>query len=150
MKPEDKIRSLIDNSDAITGPKTDQKILGDALRHMEETVQQKPAPSRPNIWRTIMKGKTAKLAAAAAILIGVLVLTSVFVKTNESVVLAGVLDRVEQAQAFMYKMEMTMTGSMISKMPARDWLKQAKSSMPKVSLPAATETSRPDCPMVNS
>ncbi len=61
-----------------------------------------------------MKGKTARLAAAAAILVGVLVLTSVFVETNESVVLAGVLEKVEQARAFMYKMDMTMTGSMMS------------------------------------
>ncbi|HCO93185.1 MAG TPA: hypothetical protein DIU00_04410 [Phycisphaerales bacterium] len=69
--------------------------------------------TRPNIWRTIMKGKTARLAAAAVILIGVLVLTSVFVGTNKSVALAGVLEKVERARAFMYKMEMTMTGSMM-------------------------------------
>lgn len=65
-----------------------------------------------------MKGKTAKLAAAAVILIGVIVLTSVFVETNKSVVLAGVLERVEQAQAFMYKMDMTITGSMVPEMAA--------------------------------
>jgi len=120
MKPEDKIRNLIDNSDVTTGPDTDKKVLGDALEYLEKLKQQQSAPSQPNIWRTIMKGKTAKLAAAAVILIGVVVLTSVFVETNESVVLAGVLDRVEQAQAFMYKGKMTITGSMSSKMPARE------------------------------
>jgi len=56
-----------------------------------------------------MKSKITKLAAAAVILIGVLILTSFFVGTNESVVLAGVLERVEQVQAYRYKMDITFT-----------------------------------------
>jgi len=78
-----------------------------------ESQAKQSAITRPSIWRTIMKGKTARLAAAAVILIGVLVLTSVFVGTNKSVALAGVLEKVEQARAYMYKMDMTMTGSMM-------------------------------------
>ncbi|MHC4169481.1 MAG: hypothetical protein ACYSWQ_21250 [Planctomycetota bacterium] len=111
MKPEDKIRSLIDKSDAVADLKTDKRILGDALEHMELKAPKQPVPGRSKIWRTIMKGKTAKLAAAAVVLIGVLVLTRVFVGTNKSVVLAGVLERVEQTQAYMFKIDMTMTES---------------------------------------
>ncbi|KPK35999.1 MAG: hypothetical protein AMJ65_16885, partial [Phycisphaerae bacterium SG8_4] len=118
MKPEDKIRNLIDKSNAGTDFRTDQRILADALEHMEMTVQKDPAPSRWKIWRTIMKGKTAKLAAAAVILTGVLVLTSVFVGTSENAVLAGVLERVEQAQAFAYKMRMTTTGNLTPGVPS--------------------------------
>lgn len=65
-----------------------------------------------------MRGKPAKLAAAAVILIGALILTSFFVGTNKGVVLAGVLEKVEQVRAFSYKMDMTMTGSMFEAMPA--------------------------------
>ena len=79
-----------------------------------ESKEKQSAIAQPNVWRTIMKNRITKLAAAAAvILIGVLVLTSVFVGTNKSVALAGVLKKVEQARAFMYKMEMTMTGSIM-------------------------------------
>ncbi|MHC4121674.1 MAG: hypothetical protein ACYSWO_29730 [Planctomycetota bacterium] len=60
-----------------------------------------------------MKGKTAKLAAAAVILIVIAILTNFFAKTATSVVLAGVLDRVEQARAFKYRMDMTITESMV-------------------------------------
>ncbi|UCE47797.1 MAG: hypothetical protein JSW47_19630 [Phycisphaerales bacterium] len=65
-----------------------------------------------------MRGKTAKIAAVAVILIGILILTSFFVETNTSVVLAGVLEKVEQARAFSYKMDMTMTASMFEVIPA--------------------------------
>jgi len=78
-----------------------------------ESQAKQSAITRPNIWRTIMKHGPARLAAAAVILISVLVLISVFVGTNKNVALAGVLDKVEQARAFMYKMDMTMTGSMM-------------------------------------
>ena len=78
-----------------------------------ESQAKQSAVTRPSIWRTIMKGKTARLAAAAVILIGVLVLISVFVGTNKSVALAGVLEKVEQARAFMYKIDITMKGSMM-------------------------------------
>ena len=58
-----------------------------------------------------MNSKSAKLAASAVILIGVLILIRFFVGTNKSVVLAGVLEKVEQAQAYRYKMNMTFTES---------------------------------------
>lgn len=69
MKPEDKIRSLIDNSDARTDPEVDRRILGGALEHMERTAQQEPAPNGPHTWRTIMKSRIMKLAAAAVIIL---------------------------------------------------------------------------------
>ena len=58
-----------------------------------------------------MNSKISKLAAAAAILIGVFVLTNVFVNTNKSIVLAGVLERVEKTQAYMYTVHITATES---------------------------------------
>ena len=72
MKPEDKIRNLIDNSDARTGPKTDQRILGGALKCMGTLQQEKSAETRPNLWRIIMKSRVSKLAATAAVIVIVL------------------------------------------------------------------------------
>ena len=72
MKPADKIKELINKSDVQTTSETDKRILGGALKHLEKLKQKKSAPNQPNIWRTIMKTRIPKLAAAAAIVIIVL------------------------------------------------------------------------------
>ena len=69
MKPADKIKELISKSDVQTTSETDKRILGGALEHLEKLKQKKLAPIQPNIWRTIMKNRIPKLAAAAAIAI---------------------------------------------------------------------------------
>ena len=69
------------------------------------------------IWRTIMRSRIPKLAAAAMIVIAVLAGLPFFSSNGSSVVLADVLERIEQTQAFMYRMKMTMTGAMMSGMP---------------------------------
>jgi outer membrane lipoprotein-sorting protein len=81
--------------------------------------EHKQAPKTKNIsiWRIIMKSPITKLAAAAVIIIAVLIGIHQFGRSIESVALADVLERVEQAQAFMYKMKMNMTGNMQPGMP---------------------------------
>lgn len=64
-----------------------------------------------------MKSRIIKLAAAAVIVIAVLAGLSFFSGNGSGVALADVLERIEQAQAFMYRMKMTMTGAMMSGMP---------------------------------
>jgi len=76
-------------------------------------------PSRQHIlWSDIMKTKITKLTAAAVIVIAVLVGLPFFSGDGSGVALAGVLERIEQAQAFMYRMKMTVTGAMMQGMPA--------------------------------
>ena len=83
----------------------------DISRILPESQKAKQVRTQRSLWRTIMNSKSAKLAASAVILIGVLILIRFFVGTNKSVVLAGVLEKVEQAQAYRYKMNMTFTES---------------------------------------
>jgi len=64
-----------------------------------------------------MKNPITKLAAAAVIIIAILVGLPFFSSNGSSVVLADVLERIEQTQAFMYRMKMTMTGAMMSGIP---------------------------------
>jgi hypothetical protein len=64
MKPEDRIKGLISQSDVVTGPESDKRILGDALDHLERRRQPGRAGSPWDIWGTI-----GKLAAAAVIVI---------------------------------------------------------------------------------
>lgn len=87
----------------------DSRVKEDDIGALPESQKTKQAHTELSKWATIMKGKTAKLAAAAVILIGVLILIRFFVGTNKSVVLAGVLEKVEQVRAYSYKMKMTFS-----------------------------------------
>jgi len=70
--------------------------------------------------RIIMKSRLTKLAVAAAVIVLVVLVGLPFLRNKGTgVVLANVLAKVEQAKAFMYRMKMTMTVSMLSGMPAR-------------------------------
>lgn len=71
MRPEDKIRNLINTSDVTTRSVTDKKILGDALEHLEKLKKSGRAGMQPAIWRMIMKTKTARftIAAVAALVV---------------------------------------------------------------------------------
>jgi hypothetical protein len=71
MNPEDRLNQLITNSDVATGPEANKRILGDALEHLEKLKRQKLATTWPDTWRTIMKNRITKVAAAAVILIAV-------------------------------------------------------------------------------
>ena len=65
-----------------------------------------------------MKSRITKFAAAAAAVIVVLAVLPFLSKDGSGVVLADVLERIEQTQAFMYRMKMTMTGAMMPGMSA--------------------------------
>lgn len=71
MKPADKIKELIKKSDVRIDTETDRRILSDAMRHLEKLKQRKSAERQPNIWRSIMRSRMTKLAAAAVIVIAV-------------------------------------------------------------------------------
>ena len=91
------------------------KIAEDASEKFSETLTQS---NQHFLWENIMKTRTIKLAAAAVIIIAVLAGLPFFSGNGSGVALADVLERIEQAQAFMYKMKMTMTGAMMPDTPA--------------------------------
>ena len=69
MKPADRIKRLIKKSSVTTSGEADQKILGDALKHLEKSRQPKSSGGQPNAWRVIFNRPTVRLAAAAVVLI---------------------------------------------------------------------------------
>lgn len=69
MKPEDKIKRLIDQSSVKTDSEVDKKILGDASEYMEKLSRKKSTDAAPNIFRVIFNSPTARLAAAAIVLV---------------------------------------------------------------------------------
>ena len=91
------------------------KIAEEVSKNFEKTLTQ---TRQPFLWEHIMKTRTIKFAAAAAIIIAVFIGLPFFSGNGSGVALADVLERIEQAQAFMYRMKMTTTGAMMSGMPA--------------------------------
>jgi outer membrane lipoprotein-sorting protein len=91
------------------------KIAEEASESFSKTLM---PPRQHILWSDIMKNRITKVAAAAAIIVAAAVLIHYVGSPIESVALADVLERVEQAQAFMYRMKMTMTGAMMEGMPA--------------------------------
>ncbi len=80
-------------------------------------------PKRHILLEYIMKSRITKLAAAAVIIIAVLVVINNI--DSSSVALAGVLEKVEQVHAFMYKMKMQVTGAMMQGTPSLDMDQEA-------------------------
>ncbi|MHC5061550.1 MAG: hypothetical protein ACYTFK_10765 [Planctomycetota bacterium] len=67
MRPADDIEQLVKNTRAETSTTIDEQILSAAQAALENS-----APTQPNIWRTIMKNRITKFAAAAVIIFGLL------------------------------------------------------------------------------
>jgi tetratricopeptide (TPR) repeat protein len=106
LKDEDKLLTALFAEIDTNMENRQQRVLNE-INRSGRSEQIKTIP----IWIKIMKNRITKFATAAVILVGVLLLTNIFVKTNKSIVLAGVLDRIEKAQAYMYSIHITATES---------------------------------------
>jgi hypothetical protein len=73
MRPADNIEKSIKKLRYETDAETHKRVLGNVLQRLDEHERQKRGVVTPNIWRTIMKSRITKIAAAAAIMIAVLV-----------------------------------------------------------------------------
>jgi len=107
MKSE-KIEEILKNIGNNDVPADVHKIAEDVSNDFSKTLTQ---PGHIVLGDYIMKSRFTKIAVAAAAIIIVLFVGLPFVgKKDQGVALADVLARVEQAQAYIYKMNMTMTG----------------------------------------
>ena len=89
-------------------PIRQDKVI-EALKHHSPAARTKVL----SIGRIIMKSSITKLAAAAVIIIAILAGLP-FITTNpQGIALADVLEKIEQTHAYMYTVEMKVTGSML-------------------------------------
>ena len=109
MKPED-IEKQIQEINFRASDGLRKRILEDALKAQQKSKQTDSASTRLNIRRIIMKSPITKFAAAAVIILAVVFGIWFFVGGSTSVALADVLQKVEQVQAFMYKMKIENDG----------------------------------------
>ena len=107
--------SYLDSIETSAGPELDGRILGDALAAMKQTERAIPTANRSDLWRTIMKSRITKLAAAAVIIAAVWVGLTV-IESGGGVALAEVLQKIERVKAFTYNMKMNMAN--VPGMPA--------------------------------
>ncbi len=114
MKP-DNIEEILKKLGTEDVPADARQIAREMSEDFSETLMR---PKRYILLEYIMKSRITKLAAAAVIIIAVLLF--IYNIDSSSVALAGVLDKVEQAHAFMYKMKMQVTGAMMQGKPSLD------------------------------
>jgi len=120
MSPSESIEKLIKKLRYQANAETHERILGNVLQALDTLEMQKPGAAAPNIRSIIMKSPITKLAVAAVIIIAVILGINHFIGPVNvtSVALADVLDKIEQVQAYMYRMKMTVTGTTMPGMPA--------------------------------
>ena len=104
---------LVGNGKALAQGSLEDQVMNRIIR--EQNVRLKSAAQAGvglYLRRLIMKSSIVKLAVAAAVVLAVIGGISLWTGTKSGVALADVLAKVEQVQAFMYKMTMHMKGSM--------------------------------------
>jgi hypothetical protein len=73
MEPADKLKELINKSEAKTAAEADNRILAGASEHLEKLREKNLAAGRSGVWGILFNNRIAKLAAAAVIVIAALV-----------------------------------------------------------------------------
>jgi len=115
-----KLEAVLKCADSMSELSVDEQVCESAKESLLTAVaneeQQEPT-SRPTIrldliWRTIMKSRIIKLAAAV-IIIAVLAGVPFFGGKGSGIALAKVLEKINQTHAYMYTTKMTITGKLI-------------------------------------
>jgi hypothetical protein len=88
MRPTDNIKKIIQSASIKTNPKVNKAVLNRLFDELDKSRANSALPHgrrtsilQPNIWRTIMKSKITKFAAAAIIAIAAVLSISVFFKS---------------------------------------------------------------------
>jgi len=112
---------LVKNGETLAHRDLEDEVMNQVIRR--QSVQLKKTVKENRIFelrRFIMKSPIVKVAVAAAVVLACLAGLYLWTgtKSGAGVLLADVLEKVEQAQAFMYKMKMKTTGNMQPGMPS--------------------------------
>jgi outer membrane lipoprotein-sorting protein len=90
-----------------------RKIAQETSNNFSSSLKQTKQPKRHILLEQIMKSRMTKLAAAAVIIIAILAGLPFLNNGGSSITLAGVLEKIEQTRAYMYKKSVTITGNMM-------------------------------------
>jgi hypothetical protein len=110
MRPADNINELIKKLQLNASAELDKKVHDEISAALAESEKTKSVQQEPNIWRTIMKSRTSKLAAAALIIIAVSFGLKIF-NDSSGVAWAEVLNNVQKVHTYINRMKMTVQRS---------------------------------------
>jgi len=114
----ERIEEILKDIGSADVPADVQKIAQEVSRDFIKTLTQTKQPENYVLGDYFMKNRLLKLAVAAAVIIVVVLAGLPFLgKKGPGIALADVLAKVEQAKAFMYKMKINMSGSMMTGKP---------------------------------
>jgi hypothetical protein len=71
MSPMENIEKRIENVKIAVDAEANEKVFGNILQAFKKSKANQSAATQPNLWRTIMKSKIAKLAAAAVMIVAI-------------------------------------------------------------------------------
>jgi outer membrane lipoprotein-sorting protein len=116
-----KLQAVLKCADSMRELSADEQVIDSAKESLLEAVaneQTKQTTTRPPIrldliWSTIMKSRITKLAAAAVIIIAILAALPFLNNGGHSITLAGVIDQMNKTNAYMYTLEMKITGKLM-------------------------------------
>lgn len=102
MKPEKNIKRSIKNAKVKINQDVKKTALAKLVNELEKPQKTSPADTSPNIRRIIMKTKTTKLAAAAAIIIAALITVNIF-DSKRNTLFAQVSDQIKNAKTITWE-----------------------------------------------
>ncbi|NIP28258.1 MAG: hypothetical protein GWN67_27990 [Phycisphaerae bacterium] len=112
MKPPDDLRKSIKKLKFKASSDLDKRVHDDISKALAESEKKDADGPQKDMWRIVINNPFAKLTAAVVIIIAALIVITRI--GGSGVALAAVLQKVEQAHAFMYKMKMTISGTIVS------------------------------------
>jgi hypothetical protein len=109
MRPSDNINELIKKLKLKASAELDKRVHDDISAALTESEKTKTVQPEPNIWRTIMRSRIPKLAAAAMIIVAVLIGLNIIPDGGSGVAWGEVLNNVQKIKSCIHRMKMTVT-----------------------------------------
>jgi len=109
MRPADNINELIKKLQLKASAELGKRVHDDISAALAKSQKTKSTITQPNIWRTIMKSPSTKVAIASVLTIACLTGLFFWKSTGSGIALADVLTRIEQVTGYTYQMSSTMT-----------------------------------------
>jgi len=116
MRSADKIKRYFKKAELRINQDADERVFKDVIRARQEITENVPVMPASR-WRIITKSPLATFTVAAILTIAGVTGLFLWKSTGSGIALADVLNRIEQAKAYMYEMSMTVTGHYIDGKP---------------------------------
>jgi len=109
VRPAEEVYELMNRLRVTPRPEYDERVHGEIAKAIAELESASTAVQQPSIWRTIMKSRITRLAAAAVIVLAAILALNFFNKTS-GIVWAEVVQRLGEIKTVSYKIAADIKG----------------------------------------